>query len=71
MKSKASLHMGKQGDEAREFGLWGWHLGGLLDRRGKVLEYSGDWCNSRFKMDYITHGWSDFILMPRVGATGI
>ena len=39
--------------------------------RGKVLEYSGDWCNSRFKMDYNTHEWSDFILMPRVGAMGM
>jgi len=34
--------------------------------RGKVLEYSGDWCYSRFKMDYNTHEWSNFILMPRV-----
>ena len=45
--------------------------GGSLDRRGKVLEYSGDWCNSRFKMDHNTHGWTTFILMPRVGATGM
>jgi len=69
MKSESSLHTEKQGDEAREclaFGLaFGW------DRRGEVLEYSGDWCYSRFKMDYNTHEWSDFILMPKVGAMGM
>jgi len=49
-------------------GVWplGWLLG--VDGRGEVLEYSGNWCYSRFKMDYNTHEWSDFILMPRVGA---
>ena len=31
MKSEASLHMGKQGDEARKFGLWGWLSDGSLD----------------------------------------
>ena len=56
--------------EAREFGLQGQLSGGSLDRRGKVLEYSGDWCNLRFKMDCNTYGWSSFILMPRVRATG-
>jgi len=71
MKSEASLHTEKQGDEAREFGLRGWLLGGSLDRRGKVQEYSGEWCNFRFKMDYNTYGWSNFILMPRVGEKGM
>ena len=39
--------------------------------RGEVMEYSGDQCNSRFKMDYNTHKWSDFILMPRVREMGM
>ena len=57
----------KLGSSALGIGFWG----GLLERKGKVLEYSGDWCNLRFNMDCNTHGWTTFILIPRVGAMGM
>ena len=46
-------------------------FGGITDQEGQGTGVSGDLCNLRFKMDYNTHRWSDFILMPRVGTMGM
>ena len=70
MKSESSLHTEKQGDEAREslaFGVsFGWGTG-----RARFWSIVVTGAYLRFKMDYNTHEWSDFILMPRVGAMGM